>query len=129
VQHHADGTSSLKSSILGLNQDSKFHTFRHEEGLLFSTQFAQAAIILTEIAIFKDYQSKGLLKLESVFAGHSLGEYGALFCMGDIMPAESLLDLVFQRGTMFQGSAVADSTGRTCYAMVAVNPSRISQCE
>lgn len=80
-----------------------------------------------EKASFEDMKAKGLVAAESTFAGHSLGEYSALTSLGDVMPIESLVDVVFYRGMTMQVAVPRDSLGRSNYGMCAVNPSRISK--
>lgn len=71
-------------------------------------------------------RAHGLIQENSQFAGHSLGEYGAIAAVGDIMPLEQLLFAVFYRGLTMQISMERDAAGRTEYSMCAVNPSRLS---
>lgn len=71
-------------------------------------------------------KSKGLVSRDSIFAGHSLGEYSALAALADIMPIEKLIAIVFYRGLTMQNALERDEAGRSNYAMVAVDPSRIS---
>ena len=47
--------------------------------------------------------------------------------LGDVMPIESLVDVVFYRGMTMQVAVPRDSLGRSNYGMCAVNPSRISK--
>jgi malonyl CoA-acyl carrier protein transacylase len=51
------------------------YTSSHPGGLLFATQFAQIALVITEKAAFEDMCVKGLVQKDCAFAGHSLGEY------------------------------------------------------
>ncbi|KAG8968299.1 3-oxoacyl-[acyl-carrier-protein] synthase [Tulasnella sp. 419] len=102
------------------------YTFSHPNGLLFATQFAQIALVVTEKAAFEDMRAKGLVQKECAFAGHSLGEYSALASIADALPIASLVDVVFYRGITMQRAVERDSQNRSNYAMCAVNPSRIS---
>lgn len=111
--------------ISGLNDESSSYTFHHERGLLESTQFAQPALTIMEIAAFEDMKCKGLIQRDTLFAGHSLGEYSALGAVAQFLPLESLLSLVFYRGLAMQVAMKRDEHGRTDFSMVAVNPSRI----
>jgi len=49
-------------------------------------------------ASFKDMRSRGLIQHDSVFAGHSLGEYSAFAALAEVMPIEPLVSVVFYRG-------------------------------
>lgn len=103
------------------------YTFKHPTGLLFATQFAQIALVVTEKAAFEDMRSKGLVQNDCAFAGHSLGEYSALASIADVLPISALVDVVFYRGITMQRAVERDDQNRSNYAMCAVNPSRISK--
>ena len=122
-----DGKEIMKTVIEGLTPESPSHTFRDERGLLFSTQFAQPALTLMEMAELEHLRSKGLVQERALFAGHSLGEYSALGAFTTFMPVEELLNLVFYRGLTMQTAMQRDEAGRTDFSMVAVNPSRIGK--
>ncbi|KAF9648674.1 fatty acid synthase [Thelephora ganbajun] len=109
-----------------INARTQRYTFSHPNGLLFATQFAQIALVVTEKAAFEDMQSKGFIQNNAVFAGHSLGEYSALASVAGVLPISSLVDVVFYRGITMQRAVERDSANRSNYAMCAVNPSRIS---
>lgn len=111
----------------GLTYDSESYTFQEPRGLLFSTQFAQPAITLMNLAEAASLQSRGLMQQDTYFAGHSLGEYSALAACARFMPLEALLGLVFYRGTVMQFAMEKDSSGQTEFSMVAVNPSRVGR--
>ena len=78
-------------------------------------------------ALFDDMRDKGFVPEGSKFAGHSLGEYSALAAMANTVPLEQLLSIVFYRGLSMQVAVDRDENGRSEYAMLAVNPSRISK--
>ncbi|KAF9311477.1 3-oxoacyl-[acyl-carrier-protein] synthase [Podila horticola] len=119
---------SIKSLPLfpGINETTHFYTFQSPNGLLAATQFTQPALTLMEKAAFEDMRAKGLIQGNCAFAGHSLGEYSALASIGDVLPIESLVDVVFYRGMTMQVAVPRDSVGRSNYGMVAINPSRVS---
>ncbi|KAG2076495.1 hypothetical protein BDR04DRAFT_694370 [Suillus decipiens] len=103
------------------------YTFSHPSGLLFATQFAQIALVVTEKAAFEDMRAKGFVQKDCAFAGHSLGEYSALASMADVLHISALVDVVFYRGITMQRAVERDAHNRSNYAMCAVNPSRISK--
>ncbi|BGP33270.1 fatty acid synthase alpha subunit Lsd1 [Rhodotorula toruloides] len=103
------------------------YTFSSPTGLLYATQFAQIALVVTEKAAFEDMRAKGLVQKDCVFAGHSLGEYSALASIADILPISALVDVVFYRGITMQRAVERDHLNRSSYGMVAVNPSRIGK--
>ncbi|KAJ5556944.1 beta subunit of fatty acid synthase [Penicillium frequentans] len=78
------------------------YTFSDPRGLLFSTQFAQPIIMLLEQAAMADLKHRGEIQEGACFAGHSLGEYGALSAFADFMRFEDQLQVVFYRGLAMQ---------------------------
>lgn len=122
-----DGSTINEPIIRELSPQSASYTFRDERGLLYSTQFAQPALTIMEMAVFEDMRSKGLIQEDAVFAGHSLGEYIALGCLSDFMTIESLLSVVFYRGLSMQVAIKRDDNGQTDFSMVAVNPSKVGR--
>lgn len=103
------------------------YTFSHPQGLLFATQYTQIALVVTEKAAFDDMKAKGLIDPEAAFAGHSLGEYSALAAIADVLPISSLADVVFFRGITMQRAVQRDAEGKSQYAMMAANPSRVGK--
>ncbi|GAA5924777.1 hypothetical protein JCM1841_004145 [Sporobolomyces salmonicolor] len=103
------------------------YTFSSPTGLLYATQFAQIALVVTEKAAFEDMRAKGLVQPSCAFAGHSLGEYSALASIADILPISALVDVVFYRGITMQRAVERDAQNRSSYGMIAVNPSRIGK--
>ena len=122
-----DGNVKTLPLFGDINIRTQRYTFSHPSGLLFATQFAQIALVVTERAAFEDMRSKGFVQKDSAFAGHSLGEYSALASIADVLPISSLVDVVFYRGITMQRAVERDSQNRSNYAMCAVNPSRISK--
>ncbi|GKZ29581.1 putative PKS/NRPS-like protein biosynthetic cluster [Aspergillus brasiliensis] len=119
----ADGSHVETPVLQGLSSCSTSYTFTDSRGLLYSTQFAQPAILLFEAAAVADLRSRGYLSPDAVYAGHSLGEFGALSALSASIPMGALAELAFYRGLMMQAS-VAGSNGNA-YGMVAVNPKRV----
>ena len=102
------------------------YIFSHPNGLLFATQFAQIALVVTEKAAFEDMRMKGFIQKDCTFPGHSLGEYSALASIADVLHISALVDVVFYRDIAMQRAVERDSENRSNYAMCAVNPSKIS---
>jgi fatty acid synthase subunit alpha len=121
-----DGNVKTLPLFADINQRTPRYTFSHPNGVLYATQFAQIALVVTEKAAFEDMRAKGLVQNECAFAGHSLGEYSALASIADVLAISSLVDVVFYRGITMQRAVERDASGRSNYAMCAVNPSRIS---
>ncbi|KAK5011828.1 hypothetical protein LTR28_010135 [Elasticomyces elasticus] len=118
---------AVRPILKGLTSESTSYTFSDERGLLSSTQFSQPALALMEMAEYEQLRSKGLVQEQSLFAGHSLGEYAALGACTSFMPTEDLLGLIFYRGLRMQNAIQRDKFGRTNFSMIAVDPSRIGE--
>ncbi|KAL4817011.1 putative sterigmatocystin biosynthesis fatty acid synthase subunit beta [Aspergillus spinulosporus] len=118
-------SGSDPSMLPGLAHDSRSYTFTYASGLLMSTQFAQPALAVMEMAEYAHLQAQGVVQKQALFAGHSLGEYSGLGACTTIMPFESLLSLILYRGLKMQNALPRDAYGRTDFAMVAADPSRI----
>ena len=122
-----DGNVKTLPLFADIDIRTPLYTFSHPNGLLFATQFAQIALVVTEKAAFEDMRSKGLIQEGCGFAGHSLGEYSALASIADVLAIPALVDVVFYRGITMQRAVERDSQNRSNYAMCAVNPSRIGK--
>lgn len=121
-----DGEIKSEKIFKSIDHTTTSYTFVSPTGLLSATQFTQPALTLMEKASYEDIKSKGLVPSDIMFAGHSLGEYSALSSLANVMPIESLVDVVFYRGMTMQVAVPRDDLGRSNYSMCAVNPSRIS---
>jgi fatty acid synthase subunit alpha, fungi type len=122
-----DGHVKTLPLFADINIRTQKYTFSHPNGLLFATQFAQIALVVTEKAAFEDMRSKGFVQKDCPFAGHSLGEYSGLASIADVLAISALVDVVFYRGITMQRAVERDSLNRSNYAMCAVNPSRVSK--
>ncbi|KAL1842324.1 hypothetical protein VTJ49DRAFT_5492 [Mycothermus thermophilus] len=122
------GTMHRQPLFPSVTPASTSYTHSSPNGLLFSTQFAQPALTIMELAAFKDMESRGLIEPSGcTFAGHSLGEYAALLSTSGVMTLENLLNTVFCRGMTMQDAVERDENGKSGYAMVAVDPSRVGK--
>jgi fatty acid synthase subunit alpha, fungi type len=122
-----DGNIKTLPLFADIDVRTQQYTFSHPAGLLFATQFAQIALVVTEKAAFKDMRVKGFVQNDCASAGHSLGEYSALASIADVLHISALVNVVFYRGITMQRAVERDSQNRSNYAMCAVNPSRISK--
>lgn len=122
---YKDGNVKTLPLFGDINVRTPKYTFSHPSGLLFATQFAQIALVVTEKAAFEDMSYKGFVQKDCAFAGHSLSEYFALASIADVLPISSLVDVVFYRGITMQRAVERDSEESVkLYAMCAANPSR-----
>ncbi|KIO16820.1 hypothetical protein M407DRAFT_33528 [Tulasnella calospora MUT 4182] len=85
-----DGTAKTLPLFLDIDVRSPRYAFSHPNRLLFITQFAQTALVVTGKAAFEDMHSKGLVPPRCGFAGH-LGNYSA--SIADTVPIASLVDV------------------------------------
>lgn len=122
-----DGHRRVAPIIPGLSRTSTSYTFSEARGLLYATHFAQPAIILVEKATFEHMRSRGLVQKDAMFAGHSLGEYGALSSMAPFVEFKDMLSTAFYRGLMMQFAIPRDENGQTGYSMMATNPGRVGK--
>ena len=90
-----DGNVKTLPLFGDINVRTPKYTLSHPSGLLFATQFAQIALVVTEKAAFEDMHLKGFVQKDRAFTGHSLGEYSALVSIVDVLPISSLVDVVF----------------------------------
>ena len=118
-----DGHVKTLPLFADINVRHPKYTFSHPSGLLFATQFAQIALVVTEKAAFEDMRVKGFVQKDCAFAGHSLREYSALALITDVLHISALVDVVFYQGITMQRAIECDSENRSNYAMCAVNPS------
>ncbi|CUM64807.1 uncharacterized protein PRCAT00002420001 [Priceomyces carsonii] len=121
-----DGDIKSEQIFKDIDYSTTSYSFVSPVGLLSATQFTQPALTLMEKASFEDMKAKGLVDSDAMFAGHSLGEYSALSSLANVMPIESLVDVVFYRGMTMQVAVPRDELGRSNYGMCAVNPTRVS---
>ena len=121
-----DGRVISSRIFKDIDETTDSYVHRSPDGLLYSTQFAQPALVLTAKANFGVLKERGVIPGNTIFAGHSLGEYAALSAFSDFMSIEDLAELVFYRGLTMQSIVETDENGRTNYGMCAVNPSRVS---
>ncbi|WP_044084691.1 type I polyketide synthase [Bifidobacterium gallicum] len=99
-------------------------TYRHPEGLLNLTQFTQVALATVAFAQTARLREAGMDIDGSYFAGHSLGEYNALSSYADVIPLDTVLELVFHRGSTMHHLIERDEQGRSNYRMGALRPNQ-----
>ena len=122
--------SAMGFSILAIVRDNPTEivargvTYRHPEGVLNLTQFTQVALATLAIGQTARMREEGVLVPGAAFAGHSLGEYDALAAYAEVFPLETVLDLVFQRGSTMHSLVPRDENGRSNYRMGALRPNQ-----
>lgn len=97
---------------------------RHPDGVLNLTQFTQVALATVAFAQTARLREMGALVDHAYFAGHSLGEYNALSAYGQVFPLESVLEIVFHRGSTMHNLVPRDAQGRSNYRLGALRPNQ-----
>ncbi|GAB3597680.1 3-oxoacyl-[acyl-carrier-protein] synthase 2 [Corynebacterium faecale] len=100
-------------------------TFVHPKGVLNLTQFTQVALAVVAYAQTARLQAAGAIVDNSLYAGHSLGEYTALASLGNIFELEGVIDVVYSRGSAMHSLVPRDAQGRSDYALAAFRPNMI----
>ncbi|MEK0306119.1 fatty acid synthase subunit beta domain-containing protein [Bifidobacterium favimelis] len=120
----------LGFSILAVVRDNpteltaKGVTYHHPDGLLNLTQFTQVALATVAFAQTERLRESGSDIWPAYFAGHSLGEYNALSSFAGVMSLETVLELVFHRGSTMHSLIERDEQGRSNYRMGALRPNQ-----
>lgn len=99
-------------------------TWIHPDGILNLTQFTQVALGTVAFAQTARLRETGALVEGAYFAGHSLGEYNALSSYGEVFPLETVLEIVFHRGSTMHNLVERDAEGRSNYRMGALRPNQ-----
>ena len=100
-------------------------THRHPDGVLFLTQFTQAAMATLGAAQMAELRESGNFVEGSMLCGHSVGEYNALAAVSGVIPLEAVVEVVFQRGSVMHALVPRDSDGRSNYRLAAIRPSQL----
>ncbi|VEH06240.1 type I polyketide synthase [Corynebacterium kutscheri] len=100
-------------------------TFRHPAGVLNLTQFTQVALAVVAYGQTERLRAADALTENSMYAGHSLGEYTALASLGNIFGLEAVIDIVFSRGSAMHTLVPRDEQGRSNYGLGALRPNMI----
>eukprot|EP00457_Paulinella_chromatophora_P000021 gb/GEZN01000021.1/.p1 GENE.gb/GEZN01000021.1/~~gb/GEZN01000021.1/.p1 ORF type:complete len:4174 (-),score=689.58 gb/GEZN01000021.1/:631-13152(-) len=110
------------------SEDCNHLCWETPNGALFQTQFQQPAIFTLQAANWVNLVNQGISR-ETVprgtFAGHSLGEFSALWAMLPGLPVQRVAELVLLRGLLMQSAVPRDSVGRSKYGMVAILLNRL----
>jgi [acyl-carrier-protein] S-malonyltransferase len=112
-EQHAAGRAVLEEASELTDRD--FAAACRDDELLATTEFAQPALLVCDVAAYRVLESEGVAV--SGAAGHSLGEYAALVASGALSFAEAL-GLVVERGSAMQ--AAADERPGTMTALLGV---------
>lgn len=122
---------ALGFSILAIVRDNPTEisangqVYRHPDGVLYLTQFTQVALATLAFAQTARLRESGALARDAYFAGHSLGEYNALSAYAQTIDLETVLELVFHRGSTMHNLVPRDERGRSNYRMGALRPHKL----
>jgi fatty acid synthase len=122
--------SKLGFSILAVVRDNPTQlvangmTYFHPDGLLYLTQFTQVALATVGYAQIERMREANVLIDQAYYAGHSLGEYNALSSYGRVISLETMLELVFHRGSTMHNLVPRDAEGRSNYLLGALRPNQ-----
>ncbi|OKL49280.1 type I polyketide synthase [Boudabousia marimammalium] len=97
---------------------------RHPDGVMNLTQFTQVALAVVAYGQTMRLQESHALVPNSVYAGHSLGEYTALASGAGIFDLEAVIDVVYSRGSAMHALVERDSEGRSNYRLGALRPNQ-----
>ncbi|ORX65311.1 hypothetical protein DL89DRAFT_287208 [Linderina pennispora] len=112
----------IEQLIPEITQSSKSYTHRCSNGLLNATLFTQPIQTVMSLAQAADMRAHGLIQDDAIFAGHSLGEFGSLAAIAEIVSVENAVDIALYRGLLLHTSVDRDANGCSQYAMVSVHP-------
>ena len=100
--------------------------FEGPEEELQKTDFTQPAVLAHSIAVFEVIKDK-IAGNVSYYAGHSLGEYAALYAAGSF-DFETVVKLVKKRGQLMQEASAKTDSGMA--AVIGLSPEQVKQmCE
>ncbi|ORX74997.1 hypothetical protein DL89DRAFT_320387 [Linderina pennispora] len=124
---NGDGTVRIVPLFPGINTRTRSFKHRAVAGLLkCDSSSRKPAQTVFALACIADMRAKSLISERTLFAGHSLGEFGALAAMTHIFTVEDIVDITFYRGMLLNMSVERDEQNCSQYGMVAVNPTRVT---
>lgn len=119
--------AALGFSILAVVRDNPLSiraggvTYSHPDGVLYLTEFTQVAMAAVACAQLAELSEAGARVPAPIIAGHSVGEYNALASAG-VLPLETIVEVVFHRGSIMQRLVPRDADGRSPYGLAAIRP-------
>lgn len=94
----------------------------HPQGVLHLTRFTQPAMAVLAMAQMAALREAGVAVDDAITAGHSVGEYDALAAVVEVLPLESVVEIVHQRGCVMHRFVPRDTAGRSPYGMGVIRP-------
>lgn len=99
-------------------------THRHPDGVLYLTQFTQVAMAVLGAAQVAELRERDAFVEGAYLAGHSVGEYNALAAISGVLSLETVVEVVFQRGSVMHTLVPRDEQGRSDYRLAAIRPAQ-----
>ena len=97
---------------------------KHPQGVLFRTEFTQAALVALAAAQLAELRAEGALgETATLAAGHSVGEFAALHALG-VLDVETAVELVYRRGEAMQAHVPRAADGSSPFRMAIVESPR-----
>lgn len=109
-------------TTIAVRGDGSSVEHRHPVGVLNLTQFTQVAMATLAASQVAEMREAGVFDESAVLAGHSVGEYNALAAIGDVIPLEAVLGLVWARGSAMHRLVPRDADGASRYRLAAIRP-------
>ncbi|WP_211080637.1 type I polyketide synthase [Arcanobacterium buesumense] len=97
---------------------------RHPEGVMNLTQFTQVVLAVLAYGQTQRMIDENAFVPGAIYAGHSLGEYTALASCAGIFDLESVIDVVYSRGSAMHALVERDQAGRSQYRLGALRPNQ-----
>lgn len=94
----------------------------HPQGVLHLTQFTQVAMAVLAQAQVAELREANVMVEGAITCGHSLGEYNALGAVVQVLPLESVVEIVYRRGQVMHELVERDETGESGYRMMVIRP-------
>jgi enoyl reductase-like protein/3-oxoacyl-ACP reductase-like protein/3-oxoacyl-(acyl-carrier-protein) synthase/acyl dehydratase len=94
----------------------------HPKGVLHLTQFTQVAMSVLATAQVAELRESGAFAEDAITCGHSVGEYNALSAIAEVLPLESVVEIVWMRGLTMHTCVPRDANGVSGYAMGVIRP-------
>ena len=94
----------------------------HEKGVIHLTQFTQVAMAVLSQAHVAQMEEGGILNSDAIVCGHSVGEYNAIGALGGVLPLETIIQTVYERGREMHRLVARDERGESGYRMGVIRP-------
>lgn len=94
----------------------------HEQGVLHLTQLTQVAMAVLAQAQVAELREAGVLIDDALTCGHSVGEYNTFGALAGVLPLETVIQMVYQRGCTMHRLIPRDADGESGFRMGVIRP-------